>query len=238
MYSSLLTSLTANQLTTTLLCFIVAWSVWKTLCHLSPAEGMEEKTSKVMDIPVTQTAHIGLVTAVLAILFFLPGIWPVSIIVTLYSLFQNYRLNNKLNRLSDEINALHQSESILSLNFGNIDGSPDSVPLKIWFKRGKESWPLVELETGTHYTTIPIERTPDQIFREHFLPRISNALKDEGIEAMLCDMKNDLLAHGVTHPIDIKGWNHHPIIQEMLERIMNANPPQKIHPEEPFVRAA
>jgi hypothetical protein len=33
--------------------------------------------------------------------------------------------------------------------------------------------------------------------------------------------------HGITHPIDIQGWNHHPVIRDFIDRILSAEPKEK-----------
>ncbi len=230
--------MTASHFTTTLLCIIVAWSAWKTFRHLSPEEGEREKVIKAYNIGTTQTAHIYLILAVLVVLFHIPGLWPIIIAVTLYSQFQNYRLNNKRKLLIDEIYALHRCESIVCIHLRTYDHTAEGGPIKIWFKRGTESWPLVELIIGVGFVSAPIEKIQSQILRKNILPRIQDILQRENNNELFYSIKKDLLEHGVSHPIDIKGWNSNPIIQEMIERIMNANPPQQNHPEEPSIKAA
>jgi hypothetical protein len=238
MNSSLLTSLSATQIATASLCLLAAWGFWKNFRHLTPEDGVVEKTIKVTKTLSALIPNIGLILAALTMPFFVSGIWPISIAAILYSLFQIYRISSKFERLNDEINILYQSESILSINLGTIDHTEYGMPLKIWFKRGKDAWPVAELQISVGCCSGPIECIRPQIVLEHFLPRINYALQSENNDDWFYNIKVDLLEQGVSHPIDIKGWDSNPIIREMIERIMNANPPQQIHTEEPIVKVA
>jgi len=230
--------MTTHQITIIALSFLVAWSLSTCIRLLSKESKLERQKQKAIYIQTVRTAHTAFSLGLLASIFFLPGLWHVFVAITLYNVAVSWKLTCKQTRLIDEIDALYQSESILSLKVGTDDHTPNGSPLKIWFKRGSESWPVAELEIGVGISSLPIDKTPDHILRDYFLPRILNAFQSEKADEVFSHIKMDLAAQGVLHPIDIKGWDYHPVFREMIERIMDSTPAQTIHPEEADIKAA
>ncbi len=217
--------MTANQAAAAVFCLLIALSAWETMRHLSPETGEDRKLMKLWRIAKLTKANALLVILGWGILFLLPGLWPLAVAITLYGLILNFRLRRKARSLEKEISAIVEGDSVISLSLGTMNDTEDGTPLKILFKRGTNSWPPVELEIAISHISLSIEVTRDEILRKYILPRIADALMHEDMEAICSSMKRDLLEHGVTHPIDIKGWNQHHIIREMIERIMMAELP-------------
>ena len=217
--------MTASQLTPFALCLLLVtnlWSLWRTIRLVSAEEGLEAKTAKAVSIPETRKAQHALALAGLLIPIFIHVLWVGAIATTLGILCHSLLLARKGKKLSEEINTLHQDTSILSLDLGTTDHSKTGLRLKLWFKCGVESWPLLELQVGVGIHAFPIDTVPAEMLQQFFAPRITDSFGCEKMASIFLNIRANLQEHGVSHPIDIKGWNHDPVIRDMIERILAA----------------
>lgn len=212
-----------TALTLCLLLAISFWSIWKTVWHLSgDVGGVEAKTIKAAQIAQTRKVQWALALAGLVIPIFTHGIWLEAIAASVGFLCQSFLLARKEKNLIEEIEALHLNASILCLNLGTTDHSEKGLSLRLWFKRGVESWPLAELQVGIGINAFPIEMVPVEMLHQFVNPRIASAYGCDETAAIFQQISADLQKHGVSHPIDIQGWNHTPVIRDLIERILAA----------------
>jgi len=230
--------MTAHPITLITLGLFMAWSLCSCFRLLTHESEIQEMKRKVHCIQTVRKVHTAFTLGAVACIFLMPALWQVLVTIIVYTVALNWKITRKQNRLHDEIDAYHQSESILSLKLGTMDYTANGSPLKIWFKRSRESWPVAELEIGVDISTLPIDKTPEPILRDYILPRLVAALQGEATHDVFYRMKMDLVEHGVSHPINIKGWDHHPVIREMIEQIMNSAPMPHVHCDESANKAA
>lgn len=197
-------------------------ALWLSVRQLLPEDGLRAKTVKSIRFSRLFIMHVGLILAGLANVIGLPAAWPAGTAVMLGSALQIALLQRKSKYLRGEIKSLHRDDSILMMALGTSEYRGQETQLTLWFKHGSQEWPLAELECGTDIHAIPVSDIPGNLFQELFVTRISSILKTSKFDPVFLEIKKDLTASGVTHPIDIKGWDHHPVIREMIERIMNA----------------
>jgi len=225
--------MTATYLTIIAFCLMIAWGTRNCFRLLAAESSRAAKDFKVDEIPADQGIMMWTAIASWLALFFFPSLWPGTLFVTLLGSVMIGCLARKKNRLAKELIEMHQEESVLSINLGRAHDNPTGPPLKIWFKRGKASWPPVELEFGVSHFSFSADVVGDKDIGGQFLPRIRQALEEDEIESLLSKIKSDLLASGVTHPIDINGWDAHPIVRDFIERIMDAEVHDAPDPESP-----
>lgn len=217
---------------------LFGWSLLTVRRLLAPEEEQSVKEMKVHRSRKTRRIHSAVICSGVISLAFLPTVWPIVVVAAVYGLIVTIRLARKEMSLIHEILTHQDQEAILVIHLGHAYDNPKGAALKLRFMPCENSWPLAKIETGISYITLPIEDTGDQNLREHFLPRLAAALTNEALAPLFLGMKNDLLAHGITHRIDIQGWNYHPIVRDFIERILSAEPAENPYAQQADHKAA
>lgn len=217
---------------------LFGWSLLTVRRLLAPEEEQSIKEMKVHRSRKTRRVHSAVICSGIVSLAFLPAVWPIVAGAAVYGWIVTIRLARKEMSLSQEILTHQDQEAILVIHLGHAYDNPKGPALKLRFMPCESSWPLAKLETGINHITLPIQEIGDQHLREHFLPRVAAALTNEDLMPLFLSIKSDLLAHGVTHAIDIEGWNYHPIIRDFIERILSADSSGNLHPQQVDYKAA
>lgn len=193
---------------------------------LTPEKELPAMTRKIKEIDRIRFEHIcGIASGILAA-FVAPSVWPVHAAIVGYCLLVIILVTMKRKKLTRDMIRKHDEDAIFILSLGTVEGHAEGNPIKLRFKAGSDSWPLALIEIGVSHYNHPLHLTYGNVLNECCLSRLADALGNHEFEPILLAMKNDLTAHGITHPIDIRGWDHHPVIRDFVERIMDAQPEQ------------
>jgi hypothetical protein len=209
---------------------VCLWSVVQCIRLTLDEKNPSDKVKKLRPIRnLIRTHNFALFPLGIATVLFNTALWPVAVILTIHIAIQNTRLYKKVRKIADDMMDHHSSEAALALNFG-VSQTAEGVetPIRLWFKRGTSSWPILELEVGAGIHCLPIENVPSKVLRQHVLPKIQEALDNPDCMGIFSQIHEDLLASGVSHPIDIKGWDKNPLVKELIEKIMQAPLPNPV----------
>lgn len=213
-----------------LLSSLILWSLCTVVRLLTPEKNLFEQQQKDSEINRIRYEHtcgvIVFTSAGILAAFALPPLWPIFATAVGYCLLVNILITINQNKLARDMIRQHDEDAIFVLHLGTIEGHAEGNPMKIRLNPNLDNWPLAQIDVGISHYSHPLHETEGSLLSEHFLPRLAGALENREFEPILLAMKNDLTAHGITHPIDIRGWDHHPIIRDFIERIMDARPEQ------------
>lgn len=134
--------------------------------------------------------------------------------------FWTFRLERCKAQFEARLLEINRAESLCGISFGK-KGMASKI--HFWFKKTGIEWPPARLEVSIDLASIPVDDL-DQEHLKMLYPVIKEGLNHKKAGEMLKIAGDKLREKGVTHRIDIDGWDASPMTVELVERILETQP--------------
>lgn len=139
----------------------------------------------------------------------------VSTIIGMLCILQYVVTQYRRPKLHQKMKEAISQTSVCGMNF-SFGGAPHEI--QFWFRETNKDWPKVSLELAVDNVPIPVKIIPAKTL-ENLGEIMYPAMKSHFMGQVLQQAKQELGKAGITHPIDIDGWDQSELTQDLIEQI-------------------